>query len=292
MSGDRPGRWGLWGTDDERGALNLVTPERVLAALALPTEGRIVSLAQPVGPEQPTAPHRPRGSRFMMRDAGDYALGARSPGGFRFAEDIVQFSTHNGTHADALSHAWCGDEMYNGHPAASVRSTRGAQRLGAENLAPVLTRGVLLDLVELYGRPLPARTSVEAADIRRAYERAGVEPAAGDAVLIRTGWWESASPDDYFDNEPGISGDAADWLARQDVSLVGADNYAVEVQPSPEGQTFPGHLALIHAAGVPLLENLALDELAASDRTEFLFVFAPIGLQGSTASPIRPLAVL
>jgi kynurenine formamidase len=282
----------MWGTDDERGALNLVTPERVLRALTLPTEGRVVSLAQPVGPEEPTAPHRPRNGRFMMRDAGDYALGARSPDGFRFAEDIIQFSTHNGTHVDALSHAWCGDEMYNGHPATSVRSTRGAQRLGADKLSPVLTRGVLLDLVGLYGRPLAARTSVETADIRRAYERAGIEPAAGDAVLIRTGWWESASPQEYYDNEPGISGAAADWLAQQEVSLVGADNYAVEVQPSPPGQTFPGHLALLHAAGVPLLENLALAELAATGRAEFLFVFAPIAFQGSTASPIRPLAVL
>lgn len=292
MSGDRPARWGLWGEDDERGALNHVTPGRVLTALSLATEGRVVSLAQPVGPEEPTAPHRPRSSRFMMRDAGDYALGARSPDGFRFAEDIVQFSTHNGTHVDALSHAWIGDEMYNGHPAASVRSTKGAMRLGAERLAPVLTRGVLLDLVGLYGGPLAARTSVGTADLQRAYERAGVEPASGDAVLIRTGWWESASPQDYFDDEPGISGEAADWLAHQEVSLVGADNYAVEVQPSPTGQTFPGHLALIHGAGVPLLENLALDELAASGRTDFLFVFAPIALQGSTASPIRPLAVL
>jgi len=292
VTGDRPPRWGLWGESDERGALNLVTPERVLTALALVTEGRILSLSQPIGPAESTAPHRPNTARFMMRDAGDYAAGARSPDGFRFAEDIVQLSTHNGTHVDALSHAWCGDELYNGHPARIVRSTTGAARLGAEKLLPVLTRGVLLDLVGLYGQPLAPRTSVEPADLQRAYERAGLAPEAGDAVLIRTGWWESASPHDYFDNEPGVSGPAAAWLADQEVSLVGADNYAVEVQPSVEGQTFPGHLALIHAAGVPMLENLALAELAAAGATAFLFVFAPIPLQGSTGSPIQPLAVL
>lgn len=292
MTGDRPARWGLWGEDDELGALNLVTPARVLAALAQVTQGRVISLAQPSGPDQVRAPHRQQNSRFMLRDAGDYASGARSPDGFRFAEDMVQLSTHNGTHVDALSHCWSGDELYNGHPAATIRSTQGAQRLGAEKLSPVLTRGVLLDLVGLRGAPLAASTSVGPEELDQAYRRAGVVPEPGDAVLLRTGWWEAAAPEHYYADEPGISGAAARWLAEQEVSLVGADNYAVEVQPSARGETFPAHLALLHGAGVPLLENLALGELAAAGATVFLFVFAPIPLQGSTASPVHPLAVL
>lgn len=292
MTAQRPAAWGRWGDEDEAGALNHVTPTGVLEALTLPTTGRVISLAQPMGPAEAAAPHRARSGRFMIRDAGDYATGARSPDGFRFAEDVVQMSTHNGTHVDALSHAWMGDQLYNGHPAASIRSTKGAQRLGAEKLLPTLTRGVLLDLVALRGAPLPESTSIEIDELERAYTAAGAAPQAGDAVLIRTGWWESVPTSAYYENEPGISGKAARWLGDQRVSLVGADNYAIEVQPAPQGQTFPGHLELLHGAGVPLIENLDLSTLASTGATTFLLVFAPIPLAGSTGSPVNPLAVL
>lgn len=292
-SADRPNNWARWGSDDQAGALNLVTTATTLRALALPKSGRVISLAQPIGPKAGVPPHRNRGARFMDRDAGDYALGARSPDGFKFAEDTVQLSTHSGTHVDALSHAWRGDHLYNGHPAAGIRSTSGAQKLGAETLCPALTRGVLVDLVAQNGGVLAPSTAIDASHLVRAYERAGLQPEAGDAVLLHTGWWQSMGAGaDYFDREPGLSDDGAQWLARADVSLVGADNYAVEVQPDPGGATFPVHLRLLHEHGVPLIENLNLTELAESGATEFLLVFAPIPLAGSTGSPLAPLAVL
>lgn len=283
------GNWGRWGDDDQVGALRLVTPDVTRRAAGLVREGRTVSLAQPLGPSSPMPGHRPPPQRFMNRDAGDYALGARTPGGFKFAEDTVQFASHSGTHVDALAHVWAGDQLYNGHPASSTRSTRGAQRCGAEHLAPVATRGVLVDLVATHGGPLPPAAPVEVADL----ERAIPDPlAAGDAVLLRTGWWPThgGSSADYFAPEPGITGDAAAWLAAHDVALVGADNYAVEQQTDEPG--FPAHLVLLHQHGVPLIENLDLDELAAAGRSTFLLVFAPLPLVGSTASPLTPVAVL
>jgi kynurenine formamidase len=288
-----PAGWGRFGADDEHGALNLVTSERTIAALGLVREGRVLSLAQPLSPKLATAPHRRGNARYMLRDAGDYAVGARTLGGFCFAEDVVQIGTHNGTHVDALCHTWRGDQLYNGHPAAKIRSTQGAQRLGAETLLPVLTRGVLLDLVALNGgEPLPASSPVGRAELEAAAERAGVVPDVGDAILLHTGWSKTASPREYFDNEPGLSPSGAEWLAARDVSLVGADNYAVEVQPTEAGTAFPVHLKLMHESGIPLLENLELAQLAMSGAGAFLFVFAPLPLEGSTASPINPLAVL
>lgn len=285
--------WGRWGVDDEAGALNLLDPSVVLAATGLVQEGRVLSLAQPVGPEASVPPHRRPPQRFMDRDAGDYAAGARSPDGFRFAEDTIQLAVHSGTHLDALAHAWSGDTLYNGHPASAVRSTRGAQRCGADKLLPAVTRGVLIDLVGAHGGPLPAQAPVGVEEVAAAYARAGVEPRPGDAVLLRTGWWEQhLGRLEYFDNEPGLDDDAAGWLAERDVALVGADNYAVEVQPSPPGSTFPVHLTLLHRHGVPMLENLQLRELADTGRTTFLLVVAALPLAGSTGSPVNPLAVL
>ena len=289
------GNWGRWGADDEVGALNLVTADVTRRAVGLVRSGRTLSLAMPLGPGTPGPPHRHRPSRFMDRDAGDYALGARTPGGFRFAEDTVQFATHSGTHLDALSHAWSGEELYNGHPQAGTRSTRGAGRLGAEKLVPVLTRGVLVDLVAATGGPLAPSAPVGVTELERGIAESGVTVEPGDVVLVRTGWLESrGDAADYFADEPGITEDAARWLAERDVAVVGADNYAVEQQSATAG--FPAHLVLLHQHGVPLLENVVLAELAAAlatqDRSTFLVVLAPLPLVGSTGAPVTPVAVL
>jgi len=289
------GNWGRWGADDEAGALNLVTPEVTRRALGLVRSGRTLSLTQPLGPATPGPPHRQAPARFMDRDAGDYALGARTPGGFRFAEDTVQFATHSGTHLDALAHAWSGEELFNGHPQAGTRSTRGAARLGADKLVPVLTRGVLVDVVAATGGPLPPSAPVGVADLERGIRETGVDVEPGDAVLVRTGWMESrGGAGDYFADEPGITEDAARWLAEHDVAVVGADNYAVEQQSATPG--FPAHLVLLHQHGVPLLENVVLAELAGAladgGRSTFALLLAPIPLVGSTGSPVAPVAVL
>lgn len=289
------GSWGRWGADDEVGALNLVTDAVTRDAVALVRRGRTLSLAQPLGPQTPQTPHRRPPARWMDRDAGDYALGARAPGEFKFAEDTVQFPVHSGTHVDALAHAWSGDELYNGHGAAATRTTSGARRCGADKLRPVLTRGVLVDVVHTRGRALAASEAVGVDDLRAGVAEAGVDIGTGDAVLVRTGWAEARGGETgYFSHEPGLDEAAARWLAGRDVALVGADNYAVERQGTDAG--FPVHLILLHQHGVPLLENLQLAELAtalaAERRSTFLFAFAPLPLVGSTGSPVNPLAVL
>jgi len=284
--------WGRWGAEDQVGAPNTISSELTVAALSLARTGELVSLAQPFGQAAPVPPHRGPGQRFMDRDAGDWALGARVVGGFKFSEDTVLISTHSGTHMDALSHVWEGDELYNGHPASAIRSTRGATKLGAEHLPGRVTRGILIDAVAMRGRPLEPSEEITVEDIERGYATANTEPQPGDCVLTRTGWWERGfAPAEYFDNEPGIGEAAADWLAAADAAYVGADNYAVEVQPSREGTRFPAHLTLLHRHGIPLIENMDLSGIAGIDRS-FTLLLAPIGFAGSTAAQVNPIAVL
>ena len=40
--------WGTWGPDDERGAVNYITPERIVAASKLIQSGKMFSLAIPI----------------------------------------------------------------------------------------------------------------------------------------------------------------------------------------------------------------------------------------------------
>ncbi len=287
------GRWGRWGSDDETGALNMIGTSQVQAGAALVRAGRVLRLGQDLGPHTPTSRHRKKPERFMTRDGGDYAAGARRPGGFQFAEDVVSFAAHTATHIDSLAHAWYGDKLYNGYPASGIRSTTGAQRCGAEKLRPIATRGVLLDLSD-GGRLARPGKAFGAEDVMRAAAAVKVTLQAGDAVLLHTGWMATAGTDEsrYFSAEPGIDMSAARWLADAGVAVVGADNYAVEVQPSNSDATFPVHQFLIRDAGIPLIENLILSELAESGRSTFFFVAAPLPLVGSTAGPVNPIAVL
>ena len=57
---ERVSNWGRWGPDDERGALNYLTPERVAEAAGLVRSGRTVSLSRPLNTErEPEDPNPP-----------------------------------------------------------------------------------------------------------------------------------------------------------------------------------------------------------------------------------------
>jgi len=106
--------WNRWGPEDERGALNLIDADAVKRASVLVTAGQVISLAQALSPRTPFPPHRSGLQHFMGRSGGDYAAGARRPGGFQFAEDTLMLPAHIGTHIDALCHVWYDDQLYNG----------------------------------------------------------------------------------------------------------------------------------------------------------------------------------
>ncbi len=286
--------WNRWGPDDEAGAPNLIGAEQVRLAAALVRTGRVISLAQKISDRLPVPGHRAGLQHFMGRDGGDYAAGAKRPGGFQFAEDTVVLPLHLGTHIDALCHAWCDDHLYNGFPGSTVRSTTRALRCGVEKMPPLVTRGVLLDVVKRLGAPAPSGHSIGRADLQGAAAQAGIALRDGDAVLIRTGWLESQDPAAGidFNREPGIDVEAALWLAESGAAMVGADNFAIEVLPFPPGTVFPVHQRLIRDYGIPLLEGLVLRELAEAGATEFLFAATPLPITGATGSPVAPVAVL
>ncbi len=285
--------WGRWGADDERGALNLIDADIVRAAAALVHCGKVISLAQPLSPRTPVPPHRAPMSHFMGRDGGDYAAGAKRPGGFQFAEDTVVLPLQFGTHIDALCHAWHDDRLYNGFPSSDIRSTTGAKRCGVDKIGPIVGRAVLLDAVAVAGAPLRKGEPVTRAMLEAAAALAGVRVQAGDIVLIRTGWNETMlhSPQ-YYDGEPGLDLPAALWLAERDVAIVGADNYAVEAIPFARDTVFPVHQCLIRERGIALLEGLMLGALAAAHRGPFFFVAMPLPIVGGTGSPLVPVAIL
>ena len=298
-----PNNWGRFGPDDQRGTLNLLTPAVVLDALRSAATGEVLSLAMPIrgatsSPAPTTVPHlpgRPLPQHFMSVDGADYAAGARPIGeGLRVADDALVV-THHGTttHMDALCHMWSGDELYNGHPAARVRSY-GATRCGIEHVGGVVARGVLFDVPRHLGLDhLPADFRIPAELLAEL-----ATPRPGDVAVIRTGWplvWRR-SHEEYWSGQPGLSAAAGRWLAAHDVAAVASDNAAIGGLNArglaDEGLADDLHLILLHRHGIHLVEMLWLEELGAAGRTEFVFVAAPLRIEGGTGSPITPLAIL
>lgn len=288
--------WGRWGKDDELGAFNLLTPERVLAALGgAAKSGRIYSLAQPL--QMSGVPMSDTGGtpiHVMARDAGDYATGAVEGQSSRHAEDYLTVRMHaNTTHIDSLGHVWTGDTIYNGHPAASIGS-KGMALCGIQKLPGLVTRGILLDVAGAAGkRHLDPSHEITADELESAASAQGVEVRAGDAVLMRTGWRAVFFEDRalYQSSAPGLGVPGASWLSSRDVVAVGSDTLGVEVRPYAPGTSSPVHLHMLHQHGIYLIELLDLEELARDRVYQFLFVAVPLKLTGGTGSPINPLAI-
>ena len=64
--------WGRWGADDERGALNHLTPEVIKAAAAAITTGKVYSLGIPIqGHGVPLLDYRGTPMRLTLQDGTD-----------------------------------------------------------------------------------------------------------------------------------------------------------------------------------------------------------------------------
>ena len=119
----------------------------------------------------------------------------------------------------------------------------------------------------------------------------------GDAVLIRSGWsafWKDSPK--YIGNNTGVPGpdeSAARWISKQGVGFTGHDSMAYEyLAPGSGHALLPVHTHLLVESGIHIIENMNLDELAALQAYEFLFVCLPLKFVGGTGSPVRPIAII
>jgi kynurenine formamidase len=283
-------RWGRWGPDDERGALNRITGDVTLRAARSIRSGEVRSLAVPLEPGRgPIFPRRQPMQHFMTRHGGDYAAGLPEKG-FGFADEYILIATHGTTHIDALSHVWKDGLMWNGYSANSVTSV-GAQVCDMVKAGPIVTRAVFVDLFD------PGATTeqpIRCDELVAGVEATGVTPEEGDALLVRTGWlhrWRAGTA--TVEHWSGLDVDCAEWIDDMGFALVGADNIAVEYGPTGDPtDAAPLHVALIRNCGVYLLELLDLEAIAATGRHDFLLSVAPMPLVGGVGSPVNPVAVL
>jgi kynurenine formamidase len=285
-----------WGADDERGAANLITPEKVLEATELIRTGQIY----PVGRVYEYGMPLPGKRHFSLTIPGSPSAGPE--GENRMVSHDEMFSGEIGqvgTQMDGLGHVGVrlddDDYFYNGFRLSEFGDGYGLKRLGVENIGAFFTRGVLIDVAG-YKRVerLEPGYAITPDDLKGALKAQGVAITRGDVVLVNTGHGKLWMKDNetFGAGEPGLGLAAAQWLIAQDIALVGSDNWAIEVVPHEDPKRpFEVHQWTLTKNGIYHLENLDLEKLAADRVYEFAFVFSPVPIRGATGSPGNPICV-
>jgi kynurenine formamidase len=279
-----------WGAGDERGSGNHMKPASVLRAIPLIKTGEVIEIAHVLNDKMVINPGRKFDVTVKRTFMNDFSNRRGSN-----EELVVSEIGQVGTQFDGFAHQSHEDSHYNCFKTGAIATRTGFTKLGIEKVGMLMTRGVLIDVAALKGvDTLPDTYEITPKDLQDALARQRLTLMPGDAVIINTGWNRLWGKDNarYVKSCPGIGVAAAEWLAKQDPMLVGADNWPVEVAPNPDPKlSLPVHQVLLVVNGIHLLENLKLDELAAKQVYEFAFIMQPLKAQGFTGSTVAPVAV-
>ena len=279
-----------WGAEDERGAANLMGPEAVLRATKLIRQGKVFELGKELNATMPFVGER-RFSMQLKRTSNPAATNKQ-----RSNEEIVTTELGQvGTQFDALNHQGIADMLYNCIKIDDIATRNGFTKLGIEKVGAIFTRGVLVDIAAFKGvEMLAIDYEITVQDLQDALAKQGVSIGQGDAVLIHTGWGLLWGKDNakFVSGQPGIGVLAAEWLAKQNVVLIGSDNWGIEIFPNPDKQIrLPVHAIALVVNGIFLLENMELEALAKDKAYEFALVVEPLKIKGGTGSTVAPIAV-
>jgi len=296
--------WGRWGSEDEKGTLNFITPDIRVRAASLVREGISVSLEREIVPvmADPDA-EDPKGRIAVLQ-----RMVSGPPERTTGSTDRISIVAHGYTltHFDAFGHHFHDGKMYNGFEASEhVSMTEGLSKGSIAAFEEgVFTRGVIVDIPRLRGVPwLEPGTPVFIEDIQAWEAQTGIQIGKGDAVFFRTGRWQREDELGAWDIASiaaGLDASVIPWLHERQIALVGTES-AMSVVPFPDTTTLdnpddylPAHNFALVTLGMPLIDNADLDALAETaaslERYSFLFTVAPIRVTTGTGATVNPIA--
>ncbi|MCC7105093.1 MAG: cyclase family protein [Chloroflexi bacterium] len=292
---EKVSNWGRWGPEDELGTLNLIAPEKRLAAFQSVREGFSVGCARPIM-------HEGAGAADVLWQPLHFMLRSGENDASTGAADFVGFAFHGLTvsHVDTLAHQFLGEHMYNGREKSTTTTEQGAVACSVETMKDgLITRGVLFDIPRLKNKPyLEAGEAVFPEDLEEAEAAQGVKIGEGDALLLRTGWYKrrlEQGPWHIWGERPGLHAATIPWLHERGVSMVAGDAAQDAVPSGYERFPMPLHNIAMTMMGLCLFDNLQFEDLAPEcerrKRWEVLFIAAPLRIRHGTGSPTTPLAV-
>jgi len=310
LAGRTPTNWGRFGSRDEIGTLNFLTPMLVAKAANSVKYGELVTLGLEIGSAagDPLFPMRTKTIHFMTVDEAMYRNGAAKElaGGLQYTDDAVVMALQGTTHIDALGHIMYAGKIYNGYPAETTNGglkKDDVSRLAEKGLAG---RGILLD-VPAYKRKNRLRKgeTITCEDLQNTASYQNLEIRKHDILLVRTGYlntfFEKGAASYFTDrDEPGItySPEMVRFFVDNEFVAYGADTVASEQTKSAtlKGIRVPMHYCLLYQLGIPIMELLWLENLSVIckrlNKYDFFFVCSPLKFVGATGSPINPIAIV
>jgi kynurenine formamidase len=279
-------RWwpSQFGSDDQIGMLNHIDDAKRVAAMSLVRTGRTYDLAHVLDERVPVFPGRHFKQTFVTT-AHHQNGGGVGDNCVNWVIEVVTGTMQLGTHLDGLNHLQVGDRTYNGHTVSELAENWGTNRLGAETIPQIVTRGFLVDVSGEDLGPGGVITLEHVGDL---------DPEPGDAVLFHTGWgrhWHD--PDTFLSGEPGPGLELAQWLAARGVALTGCDTWSygpVPAEDSARPFEVPQTLNVKH--GVFVVECLDTAELAADGVRDFALILTHPKLRGASGAWTAPIALV
>lgn len=285
--------WNRWGAQDQAGTVNLITEAKRKQAAALVSSGVSISLSRPF-PSSPASNNAHPAEQYLLRERFEHAGGAIEYLGIRY-------HGYAATHVDALCHFWDDGGMWNGRDPDAEIDSFGARWGGVQHWRTgIVTRGVLVDVPGARGTSyVEVGQPVLGSELAEICAAQGVEVTPGDALVVYSGRdqfdasnpaWGSTGPTGPM---PGLHSSCLEFIRDRDVAALVWD--MLEQGPHEFSERPPVHSG-INAFGLAIVDNCELAELAAfcraSGRYEFMFVVAPLVIEGGTGSPANPLAIL
>jgi len=288
---------GKWGKNDKKGTVNYIDNQKILSALKIPEKGISVSLSFDITSDSTQINY----SQFDEITKYDHQADAVEFRGYDWATDNYNISYHGFTvsHMDGLAHLGQDGKLYNDYDASKI-TPQGFNELGIEAFNQgIISKGVLIDIPLLYNKNhLNAGTKITIDDIKNFEKKYNVQIEKGDVVIVRTGRWSEKKvkgDTDYSKLSAGLDYRIALLLSEREASVLGSDG-TNDVQPSniyEEGS--PVHKLTLVSMGMPLLDNLNLEEISNEARRqnkwEFLISIQPLRFKGGTGSPVNVIAV-
>jgi len=286
-----------WGSNDEIGAANYITPQSVLAATKLVKMGQTHPLGIVVEPGMPAFPPRSvslqivspgqQNGRDLTKDFGWPAV---------YNDDLAQLWFGVGPQLDGLGHLGEKNLYYNCNHAFDFVTLTGLTKLGTDKVPPMVARGVLIDMAKHFKvESMAPGQAITPADIDAAMKAQGVQIRQGDVVLFHTGYTDAklkSDPKTWVSTQPGLTNAAAVHLAKMNPMAVGADTWGLEaVPPAPGDRLFYGHVTFLKEHGIYILETMNTGRLAKESVKEFMFVLGQARVKGTVQMIINPVAI-
>lgn len=286
----------IWGAEDQAGASNWITPEKIIQASRWITNGKIYELGHIYEQDMFVPDNRV----FKLFIPSFPTYGPEGEDQVVFNDELLVATIGQvGTQFDGLGHP--GKQMkmsdgtttevfYNGFNTQEMKSPFGLRKLGVENLKPIITSGLLIDIAAAKEREvLDDGYEVSLQDVREALAKENIDESdikPGDAILFNFGWWRNWHSSFVMDGSrvPRISLEVVQWLLERQPSMVGSDAIL-------DGDVFNVHMELTMKNGIFNLEWMDFESLAEDQVYRFMFIFTPLRIKGATGSPGRPIAI-